>query len=109
MSFPGAYLLSIVLICASTGLAVRGRFGPLPPGARRIVVRLAIIVGAIACVWDNLAVRGGLWRYDPHSLLGLHLGASPIETTLLGASVAAVLSGWTLGVRRVLLDERAEH
>lgn len=109
MSFPGAYLLSIISICGLTGAAVRLRFGALGEGSRRTVARLAMLVGTIACAWDNLAVLGGLWRYDPASLLGVQLGASPIETSLLGASVAAVLSAWTIGVRGELLDERSEH
>ena len=109
MSFPGAYLLSIVAICGLTGLAVRWRFGPLGAGPRQTVVRLALLVATLACAWDNLAVLGALWRYEPGSLLGVRMGASPVETSLLGAGVAAVLSAWTIGVRRELLDERAEH
>lgn len=109
MSFAGAYLLSIVVICGLTGLAVWLRFGPLPDDARRTVLRLALLVATIACAWDNLAVLGGLWRYDAASLVGVRLGVSPVETSLLGGGVAAVLSAWTVGVRLELLDQRTEH
>ena len=104
MSFAGAYLLSIVVICGGTGLAVRLRFGPLPPGAVGTVLRIATLVTVIACLWDNLAVSGGLWRYDANSLVGIRFGLAPLETCLLGGAVAAVLAMWTIGVREELVQ-----
>jgi lycopene cyclase domain-containing protein len=56
----------------------RGRLGLLLKAA------LPPIIGVTAWLVaaDHLAISAGIWRFDPHSLLGVKLGAVPLEEVL---------------------------
>lgn len=74
-------------------------------GVLRQARRLALAVLPVAAafvLWDLAAVRSGWWWFDPAQILGVRLGALPIEEVLffLVIPVCAVL-GFE-AVRKVL-------
>jgi lycopene cyclase domain-containing protein len=48
---------------------------------RRLVLTLLPVL-AVFLTWDVLAVRAGHWRFDHDQLVGLDLGALPVEEVL---------------------------
>src|SRR5262245_31755534 len=77
----------------------------LKVGVVRQPRRLALAVAPVAAafvVWDLAAVHSGWWSFDPAQILGVRLGALPIEEVLffLVVPVCAIL-GFE-AVRKVL-------
>ncbi|HSP77120.1 MAG TPA: lycopene cyclase domain-containing protein [Myxococcaceae bacterium] len=64
---------------------------------------LLVVVYAATSPWDNLAVKWGLWGFDPERIWGVKLGYLPLEEYLF-FGLQTVLVGLWAGerLRRVL-------
>ena len=62
---------------------------------RRAIAMVTLIVGGLSVAWDAAAVALGLWRFAPERVLGIGLLGSPVETLVLGVTVAAGVASLT--------------
>jgi lycopene cyclase domain-containing protein len=62
---------------------------------RRAIALVTLIVGTLSVAWDAAAVALGLWRFAPERVVGVGLLGSPIETLVLGVTVAAGVASLT--------------
>ncbi|HEX8433702.1 lycopene cyclase domain-containing protein [Archangium sp.] len=64
---------------------------------------LLVVVYAATSPWDNLAVKWGLWGFDPERTWGIKLGYLPLEEYLFFGLQTLLVGLWTRErLRRVL-------
>lgn len=86
--------LSVVVIVARPGAAGAGR---------TLLICAATLVGLVllTVVFDSVIVGTGIVGYDPSRILGLHIGAAPVEDFAYPIAAAFALPAlWCLLVRR---------
>jgi lycopene cyclase domain-containing protein len=64
---------------------------------------LLVVVYAATSPWDNLAVKWGLWGFDPERIWGIKLGYLPLEEYLFFGLQTLLVGLWARErLRRVL-------
>ncbi|AKQ69169.1 Geranylgeranyl-diphosphate geranylgeranyl-transferase [Myxococcus hansupus] len=67
---------------------------------------LLIVVYAATSPWDNLAVKWGLWGFDPERIWGIRLGYLPLEEYLFFGLQTLLVGLWARArLARVLAPE----
>ncbi|SEM79336.1 lycopene cyclase domain-containing protein [Stigmatella aurantiaca] len=67
---------------------------------------LLIVVYAATSPWDNLAVKWGLWGFDPERIWGIKLGYLPLEEYLFFGLQTLLVGLWARArLMRVLARE----
>ena len=71
---------------------------------------LLVVVYAATSPWDNLAVKWGLWGFDPERIWGIKLGYLPLEEYLFFGLQTLLVGLWARErLRRVLEEAPAEE
>ncbi|WP_240359076.1 lycopene cyclase domain-containing protein [Pyxidicoccus trucidator] len=69
---------------------------------------LLVVVYAATSPWDNLAVKWGLWGFDPERIWGIKLGYLPLEEYLFFGLQTLLVGLWARArLARVLAKEPA--
>jgi lycopene cyclase domain-containing protein len=69
---------------------------------------LLVVVYVATSPWDNLAVKWGLWGFDPERIWGIKLGYLPLEEYLFFGLQTVLVGLWARErLRRVLAEEVA--
>ena len=67
---------------------------------------LLVVVYAATSPWDNLAVKWGLWGFDPERIWGIKLGYLPLEEYLFFGLQTLLVGLWARArLARVLAKE----
>jgi lycopene cyclase domain-containing protein len=70
---------------------------------------LLVVVYAATSPWDNLAVKWGLWGFDPERIWGIKLGYLPLEEYLFFGLQTLLVGLWARErLRRVLESQSPE-
>ncbi len=64
----------------------------------RAIVLPAVVGTVFFSACDSVAVRSGIWRFDPAQCLGLHVGPLPVEEVLF-----FFLTSWLVAQSLLLL------
>ena len=101
MSYWGLCLIMMAIAAVGVGLLVATG---ARPGWRAVLIGLVVLL-ALTAVFDSAMIAVGLVAYDPDTLLGIHLGPTPIEDfsyAVVAGVGAPVLFSW---LRRNRPDE----
>ncbi len=71
---------------------------------------LLVVVYAATSPWDNLAVKWGLWGFDPERIWGIKLGYLPLEEYLFFGLQTLLVGLWARArLARVLAKQPQAH
>ena len=68
---------------------------------------LLVVVYAATSPWDNLAVKWGLWGFDPERIWGIKLGYLPLEEYLFFGLQTLLVGLWARERLRRVLESHA--
>lgn len=68
---------------------------------------LLVVVYAATSPWDNLAVKWGLWGFDPERIWGITLGYLPLEEYLFFGLQTLLVGLWARERLRRVLESQA--
>jgi len=88
-----ARFLGLFVVLPILFLAVRYRRTFTPRGLAPMGL-LLIVVYVATTPWDNLAVRWGLWGFDPERIWGIKLGYLPLEEYLFFGLQTLLVGLW---------------
>jgi lycopene cyclase domain-containing protein len=70
---------------------------------------LLVVVYAATSPWDNLAVKWGLWGFDPERIWGIKLGYLPLEEYLFFGLQTLLVGLWARERLRRVLEAPAKE
>ena len=70
---------------------------------------LLVVVYAATTPWDNLAVKWGLWGFDPERIWGIKLGYLPLEEYLFFGLQTVLVGLWARERLRRVLEAPAPY
>ena len=70
---------------------------------------LLVVVYAATSPWDNLAVKWGLWGFDPERIWGIKLGYLPLEEYLFFGLQTLLVGLWARDRLRRVLEAPAKE